>query len=162
VEAYVGRRGKGEGSIYQRKDGLWVGQYRIDTDLGQKTKYIYTKTRKDAAKKLTAALAERDKGIFYDSESLTLQEFLSRWLDSIEGTIRPRAYLRYEQSCRLHINPDLGESRLNRIKPLQLQALYRKKIDFGLSPRTVQIIHATLSKALKRSKAIAERYTDTL
>jgi integrase len=128
------RRGKGEGSVYRRKDGLWVGQYRIETEDGPKTKYIYSKIRKDAASKLAAAIAERDRGIVFDSGSLTVEGFLSRWLGSVEGTIRPRAYIRYEQSCRLHINPSLGSVKLDKLKPVQLQDLYRKKLKV-LSPR---------------------------
>jgi len=41
------RRGRGEGSIYRRKDGLWVGQYTAQTLEGTKTKYLYGKTRKE-------------------------------------------------------------------------------------------------------------------
>jgi integrase len=148
----VGRRGKGEGSVYQRKDGLWVGQYKVETANGTKRRYIYSKSRKDAATKLAAAIAERDKGIVFDSGSLTLEEYLSRWLESVEGTIRPRTYLRYEQSCRLHINPVLGSTKLGKLGPVQLQDLYRRKRKV-LSPRSVQIIHATLNKALKQAVA---------
>ena len=73
------RRGSGEGSIYRRKDGLWVGQYKIEAPNGtKKTKYIYSKTRKEAALKLASAISERDKGIVYDSEGLTLERYLSR------------------------------------------------------------------------------------
>jgi hypothetical protein len=39
------RRGNGEGSIYRRKDGLYVGQYSVQTPSGAKTKYIYSKDR---------------------------------------------------------------------------------------------------------------------
>ena len=90
----MGRRGKGEGSVYQRKDGLWVGQYKVETPNGIKRRYIYSKYRKEAATKLAAAIAERDKGIVFDSGSLPLEGYLSRWLQSVEGTIRPRAYER--------------------------------------------------------------------
>ena len=69
-------------------------------------------------------------------------------LVSVEGTIGPRTYERYEQSCRLHINPLLGRTRLDGLKAVQLQGLYRKKLGSGLSPKTVQIIHASLHKAL--------------
>ncbi len=148
----MGRRGKGEGSVYRRKDGLWVGQYKIETPNGKKTRYIYSKSRRDVATKLAAAIAQRDKGIVFDSGSLTLEEYLSRWLDSVEGTIRPRAYERYEQSCRLHINPSLGNTKLSKLGPMQLQDLYRRKLKV-LSPRSVQIIHATLNKALKQAVA---------
>jgi integrase len=146
------RRGNGEGSIYRRKDGLWVGQYQIQGPNGTKTKYIYSKTRKDAAAKLAKAIAERDSGIVFDSESLNLSDYLDRWLKSVEGTIRPGAFRRYEEASRIHVKPYLGSKKLNRINTLQLQSLYARKLDQGLSPRTVQIIiHATLHKALKQA-----------
>jgi integrase len=63
------RRGNGEGSVYRRKDGLWVGQYKIQTPSGSKTKYIYSKNRKDAAAKLAKAIADRDSGYVFDSGS---------------------------------------------------------------------------------------------
>ena len=50
------RRGNGEGSVYRHKDGLWVGQYKIQIPTGTKTKYIYSKSRKDVATKLARPL----------------------------------------------------------------------------------------------------------
>ena len=64
------RRGKGEGSIYRRKDGLWVGQYTA----ADKKKYIYAHTRKEVAAKLAKAIADRDSGLAYDAENLTVGE----------------------------------------------------------------------------------------
>ena len=52
---------------------------------------------------------------------------------------------------RLHLKPSLGNTKLDRVSALQVQSLYRSKLDSGLSPRTVQIIHATLYKALKQA-----------
>jgi integrase len=63
-----GRRGRGEGSIYRRKDGRWVAQYEV----GGKRRYIYGKTRKEVATKLTKAMAERDAGMVFDAGSLRL------------------------------------------------------------------------------------------
>jgi integrase len=37
------------------------------------------------------------------------------------------------------------------LSPLQVQALYGRKLEAGLSPRTVEIVHATLHKALKQA-----------
>ena len=144
-----GRRGRGEGSIYRRKDGRWVGQYDLPTDFGKRTKYIYGKTRKEVAAKLTKAMAERDAGMVFDAGSLKLGDYLDGWLDSIRDTIRRRTWIRHEEVVRLHIKPSLGNTKLDRVSALQIQSLYRSKLDLGLSPRTVQIIHATLYKALK-------------
>lgn len=51
------RRGKGEGSIYRRGDGRWVGQYEVNG----KRRYVSGKTRAEVTKKLTKAIAERSE-----------------------------------------------------------------------------------------------------
>jgi integrase len=146
-----GRRGRGEGSIYRRKDGRWVSQYVLCTDISKKTKYIYGKTRKEVAAKLAKAMADRDAGMVFDAGSLKLGHYLDRWLDSIRDTLRRRTWIRHEEVVRLHLKPYLGNTKLDRISALQVQSLYRSKLDSGLSPRTVQIIHTTLYKALKQA-----------
>ena len=145
------KRGNGEGSVYRRKDGLWVGQYVIKTPEGTKTKYICSKSRKEAAGKLTKAMAERDSGLVYDCGSLTVGQYLDKWLYAVEGTVRERTWKRSEEIVRIHLVPTLGKSRLDRLNTLQVQSLYRSKLDSGLSSRTVQIVHATLHKALKQA-----------
>jgi integrase len=145
------RRGNGEGSVYRRKDGLWVGQYKVHTPTGTKTKYIYSKTRKDAAAKLAKAIADRDSGVVFDCGSLTVGEYLDRWLDAVSGTVRARTWKRSEEMVRLHLVPALGTTRLDRVNALQLQSLYRSKLDSGLSTRTVRMIHTTLHKAIKQA-----------
>ena len=48
------RRGKGEGSIFQRNDGRWVAEITTEAYKGRKT--FYGKTRKEVQEKLHAAL----------------------------------------------------------------------------------------------------------
>ena len=141
------RRGRGEGSIYRRKDGSWVAQYTV----GDKRRYIYGKTRKDVAARLSKAIAERDSGTVYDSENLKVADYLDRWLDSIRDTLRQRTWVRHEEVTRLHVKPTIGGTKLDKLNALQVQSMYCQKLDSGLSPRTVQIIHATLYKALKQA-----------
>jgi integrase len=145
------RRGKGEGSIYKRKDGLWVGQYHVDTGLQKKTKYIYGKTRKAVAAKLAKAIADRDTGLFFDSESLRVGQYLDKWLGTVRDTVKDRTLQRHEEVVRLHLKPSFGKVRLDKLTAVQVQSLYLAKLDAGLSPRTVQIIHTTLHKALKQA-----------
>jgi integrase len=141
------RRGRGEGSIYRRKDGSWVAQYTA----GDKRRYIYGKTRKDVAATLSKAIAERDSGVVYDSENLKVADYLDRWLDSVKDTLRERTWRRHEEITRLHLKPTIGSTKLDKLNAFQVQSLYRSKLDSGLSPRTVQIIHATLYKSLKQA-----------
>src|ERR687893_679905 len=106
------RRSKGEGSIYRRKDGLWVGQYKVQTHKGKKTKYIYGKTKKEVAAKLTKAIVDRDSGIVVDAGSLKTGDYLDNWLDSVRHTVKHRTWQRHEEVVRLHLKPSLGKLRL--------------------------------------------------
>ncbi len=142
------RRGRGEGSIYRRKDGRYVGQYEADG----KRRYVYGGTRAEVSKRLTAAMAERDKGLVFDAGNLTLARYLDLWLDSVRGTVRESTWVRHEINVRVHIKPNL-RGRLDKLHGLQVQALYRRKLDGGQSPASVLKIHATLTKALKQACA---------
>jgi hypothetical protein len=53
-----------------------VGQYKVQTPNGNKTKYIYFKIRKDAAARLAKAIADRDSGLVFDYGSLTMEKDL--------------------------------------------------------------------------------------
>ena len=148
----MGKRGNGEGSVYRRKDGRWVGQYLVYTGKGQKYKYIYGKTRQAVAQKLTQAMADRDGGLVFDAGSLTLGEYLDRWLnDSVRDSVKQRTLENYEYVVRRHLIPALGRMKLRVLTPAHVQGLYRSKLDSGLSARTVQLIHTTLHKALKQA-----------
>jgi integrase len=99
------RRGRGEGSIYRRKDGRWVGQYEV----GGKRRNVYGKTRRDVAARLAKAVADGNEGLIFDSEHLTVAQYLDRWLDSIRGTVRESTWVRHEINVRVHLKPALVE-----------------------------------------------------
>lgn len=50
---------------------------------------------------------------------------------------------------RVHLDPALGAKNLASLNPLQIQHLYRKKLQAGLAPGSVRRIHITLHKALQ-------------
>ncbi len=146
------RRPKGEGSVYRRGDGRIVGEY---VDANGKRRYVSGKTKTEVKVKLRRLLADRDAGIAYDSENLTVGAYLDKWLGAVKGSVRYRTWERHEQVVRVHLKPTIGNVRLDRLNALQAQAVYERKLEGGLSPRSVQIIHATLHKALKQAVAWA-------
>jgi integrase len=150
----MGRRGNGEGTIARRKDGRWMGRYTIHTAKGPKQRAVYGRTRQEAAEKLTKAMADRDGGFIFDAGSMTLSEYLDRWLsDAVRDTVRQRTYERYEQIARVHIKPTLGRIKLKAVTSAHVRSLYREKLDAGLASRTVRYIHTTLQKALSQGVA---------
>src|SRR5215216_4643518 len=148
------RRGNGEGTITRRKDGRWEARYQVHTASGPKRKVLYGKTRAEVAEKLAKALSDRSSGLTFDTENLTLSEYLDRWLsDSVLDTVRQRTWERYEQLARVHIKPALGRIKLKALTSAHARALYREKMATGLASRTVQYIHTTLHKALNDAVA---------
>ena len=94
-------------------------------------------------------MADADRGLVFEAGTLTLGEYLDKWLPNIKDTVRQRTWERYEQIARLHLKPALGRNKLKSLAPTHVRSLYRSKLDGGSSPRTVQYIHTTLRKALR-------------
>ena len=68
----MGKRGNNEGSITYRSDGRWMARYTVHTAEGLKRKTLYGKTRHDVAAKLTKAMSDRDSGLVFDDENMTV------------------------------------------------------------------------------------------
>jgi integrase len=143
----MGKRGNGEGSIYQRKeDGKWVGSITLEN---RKRKVFYGKTRKEVQEKLKVALHEQQQGTLITAPQQTISQYLEHWLEhTVKLTIRPRSHERYEEIVRLHIVPTLGKVKVQALTPQHVQSLQSKKLQEGLSPTTVSAIHGVLHKAL--------------
>jgi integrase len=103
---------------------------------------------KEVEARLTEAIAERESSPLHTS--ITVGAYLDYWLAAIQDTLKPSSFRRYEEASRIHIKPRIGAVKLRKLNHMQLQALYRERGKY-LSPRTVQIIHATLHKALKQA-----------
>ncbi len=141
------RRGNGEGSVYQRKsDGKWVTSITLDD---RRRKVLYSKTQQEAIRKLKKASQQQEQGTLTVGPQHTVAQYLDYWLGVYKPSIRPRSHERYEQIIRLHLVPVLGKIKLDKLSPQHVQQLYTKKLEEGLSPNTVLVIHGMLHKALK-------------
>ena len=146
------KRGNGEGSITKRKDGRWMARYTVHTANGPKRRHIYGRTRQEVAERLSKAVSDRVGGVIFDGDYETLGAYLQRWLDEgVRGTVKQSTLENYAYIVRLHIIPELGCVRLRALKSRDVRRHYREKLDAGLSPRTVQIIHTVLRKALQQA-----------
>ncbi|MBA2488786.1 MAG: site-specific integrase [Chloroflexi bacterium] len=143
------RRGAQEGSIYRRADGLWVGAVHLGyRDGKRRRKAVYGKTRREVQEQVTVTLRAVQQGLPVPTERQTVDQYLSAWLVTARTALRPRTHESYADTVRLHIIPTLGGEQLAKLSPGQVQALLDAKLAGGLSPRTVQYIHAILRRAL--------------
>jgi site-specific recombinase XerD len=144
------RRGHGEGSIYRRPDGRWAATIDLGWHGGKRRrKFLYGKTRAEVARKLATSLqAHRDGQVFGD-ERTTVEQFLSAWLVTVEPSLAPRTWTRYEQLIRRHTAPHIGKVRLTKLGARHLDQLYSALVRSGLSPTTVLQLHRILHHALR-------------
>ena len=144
------KRAAGEGHVRQRPDGLWETRISIP---GGKPKSFYGKTQAEALRKRNEFKAEYlGGGLDFDAERIAFGEYLWRWLnDSYKASVRERTYDRAESLVRVHLEPALGHMRLSKLTGAHFQGLYQRKLDAGLSARSVQRIHQVSNTALKQA-----------
>jgi integrase len=136
----MGRREKGTGSVYQRKDGSWVGQ--LDGT------YRYAKSKQEAKRKLRTLLQQADD---VKPSNITVGTALDDYLQSAIPNLKPRTVERYQQAIELHLKPALGKCKLDKLTALQIEGLYARNLGESLSATTVRLIHTVLSSAVKRA-----------
>jgi integrase len=154
----VAKRGNGEGSIYpvRGKDGKVKGYraaYVVYTADGPKRRYLSSKRREDVRDKLAKALSDRVDGLVFDAGTMTVGEYLDRWLKGVRDTVRQSTYERYGFAIGPHIKPALGRIKLKDLTPAQVRWFYRERLDSGLAPATIHKLHVVLHKALNAAVA---------
>ena len=145
----MGKRGNREGSIYKRADGRWVASVTIGG--GQPRKYLYGRTRQEVARKLTQALKATQDNLPIPSSRLTLAVFADKWLASVRSSLRPRTYQSYESALRVHILPSLGRIQLDALQPSDLELLYARLTQDGLSAQSIRTYHVRVHTMLNRA-----------
>jgi len=138
------KRGQGEGSITQRKDGAW--QAAVSVGEG---KFCYGKTRREVGEKLKVGLREQQQGMLATGPSQTVEHFTRQWPEDVaKPTLRPNGYKRYEQDVRLHLVPTLGKLALGKLTAQHLTALYRE-LSKKLAAKPLGHVHRCLHVALE-------------
>lgn len=136
------RRGSGEGTIYQRTDGLWVGALTVgrlpNGKLDRRT--VAAKTRAEVQGKLQELQSRAAHGLIGDAakERETVAGYLARWLEANKATVRLSTWWHYERIVRLHVVPALGTKKLRAVRPDDLQRLYAAKLAEPVRPRPGQ------------------------
>ena len=108
----MGCRNAGAGSLYQRKDGSWVAQF--------KGKYKYAKNKETAKAKLHAMLAGAEE---VKPSKLTIGTVLDQYLNAAQVNLKPRTITRYRVAIEVHLKPAFGTTRLHKLTALQVEEL---------------------------------------
>ena len=148
----AGKRANGEGTVYKRKDGRYVT--RVTLPSGARRSWYFVE-REDATAKLRTVLTDIAGGRPPTRGDIPLRQHLERWLAETAHTVKPSHRVAREKNVRLHLVPQLGKVRLDRLTVLDVEAACRRLLA-SPSPRTgrpyssttVRQAHAVLRAAL--------------
>lgn len=147
-------------NIYKRKDGRWEGRYIVSYDDNGKAryKYLYARTYADIKAKLLKA--QNDVKTDMKSECVNDREryeyWLSEWLKTKKLSVKASTYIRYLNTIKNHINPELGKYPINRISTARIENFVAAKLENGrldgkggLSSKTMSDIFVIIKESFK-------------
>lgn len=128
------RRGNGEGSVYQRKDGKWAAVITVGVKENGKPdrKFLYGKTRKEVADKLREAQNKLDVGVIPGGDNVLFSAWIRNWLEVvIKPGIKERTYKNYTAAIEKHIIPGIGNYRLKDLTDDVIQKFLNDQKEHG-------------------------------
>jgi integrase len=134
------RRGRGEGGVYRRADGQWVGSISLGyADSGKrKRKAVYGASKKEVMDKLDRFRSEARVGNLPDARGLTVGQLLDRWLESSKASTETRTFEERERLVKNHLRPRLGALKLARVNALHVESFYADMARDGVGATTVR------------------------
>lgn len=149
------RRTRGDGGLYQRADGMWVGvvDSGIDEHGRRKRATVSSKSQAEALRKLRALRQALAAGLPAPSQAASVGGWLERWVENVVD-VRPTTRATYRRTIDNYLIPKLGRIRLVKLAPSDVRELERWMTeDRGLSQDTAhgayRVLRAALSDAVR-------------
>lgn len=151
----MARRTRGDGGLFKRGDGLWVGSVELPSADGKRRRReVSSKDYATAVKKLRELRRQVEQGVLPVVAATTVEKWMTHWLDTIHGpTLRPKALKSYQSIARLHIAPLIGSKRLDKLTAEDIRGMIRTIQKGGddrkPSTRNAQLAYVVLARCLK-------------
>ena len=144
------RRGHGEGSIRERKDGRW--EVRVDIGRGadgkRRRKSAFAPTQAEAVKLLKKLNGRQVDGQLLTTSTPTVATFLEGWFATNSDMWRPSTRRCYRRAIDGFLVPAFGPLRLEQLTPAAVRRwLTEHKTAHG-ARRRIPLAHAALRSAL--------------
>lgn len=138
-------------NIFKRKDGRWEGRYIKSRENGKaKYGYVYSKSYKEAKAKLQSAI--RNNVQQSNLEQSYFKYWLDYWLKLSKLRVKESTYVKYNNSIRNHIEPELGNLAMNEITTMIIESYINKKL-YELSPKSVSELLIIIKDSIRSATA---------
>lgn len=161
-------RDYGAGSIYQRKDGMWIGTIEAGWTEAGKRRRLTVSARDEAAVK--GKLREKRRMVELAGDTgvdvrATVKTWAEEWLPIAERKQRPHTFNATRVAVRKWIIPTIGHKRFAQLNPADVRAVAAAQRAAGLSSSTQLRTHSVLMSLLKAAAVeghpVAERLFKT-
>ncbi len=143
----MARRGRGEGSVFERRDGRWAAEVSVG---GGRRRTYYGRTQGEVLEKLAAAKRALALGAALPGATRTVAAFAQEYLAGVaKPELKPRSYLGYQTILLRHVIPAIGDVRLERLTTGHIQTYVLRKFREGLSAATVARHRAVVGRMLE-------------
>lgn len=141
-----------QGTVTKKRDRWYIVYYiGKDQQTGKwKQKWEGSwETKREAQKVLRSRIEEQETTFERKTDSSTMAVYLDHWLQTYcVPHLAPNTIRGYRVNIEKHIVPNIGTIPLNKLQPKDIQGLYAKLLQDGLSGTSVRYVHNNLHKAL--------------
>lgn len=144
------RRANNEGSLFfDSTKESWCAEITLPNGKRRKKR---GKNQKEVQDWLFEQRKYIQSGLPLKDEKVTVAAFMTRYMEEVAAhTLKPGTLKSYDHWVNAHIIPEIGRIKLAALRPEHLQRLYAKKLDEGLSKRTVQYMHSIIRRILNQA-----------
>lgn len=149
------RRQYGTGTVFQRKDGTWIGRLEAGwTPSGARRRITVSA---DTESKARARLRAKQREIAQDglpavrTRASTVKAWSDRWLELHAREVRPQSYSADRSAVRTWIVPIIGTKRLDALTPGDVRKVMDGPRKAGRADSTVSRTRAVLLSMLRRA-----------
>lgn len=138
------------GSIRRRGESSWEIRLWVPDENGARQRsWTVHGSKSDAERELSVRVMQLlDGRLRGDERRVVLSTHVDDWLAVQERRVSAKTVSSYRGLLEKHVVPMLGGYRVAEITTRQIDGLYQRKLEEGLSPRTVRYIHVVLRRCL--------------
>ena len=145
------RRGRGEGSITRRKDGLYQASVSLgkNPDGTRHREFCYGRTKAEVLGKLQDL--RQTKQPVPRASSILFSEYAAQWLEMMRASLSPGSLRRYRLHVA-HLVKHLGQEPIATLTPLRVERLYGQLARAGCSAAEISVCGRLLGSILRAAR----------
>ena len=150
----MAKRTNGEGTIYQRPNGLWCAELTLGYDEQGKRikKSFYSMDLERLQKEINDAKVRYDRNLITQKNSYTIEEWVRFWLENYKiHSLKSKTFDNYEYALEKHIKGHFGDIKLDKVKPSMIQQLYNSMQNRKFSTSTIKKVHVALNQSFEQA-----------